>query len=163
QVPLDGPLASCATLTLYLVARFGTTRQRIWIYAAGPATGLTILANETSIVLIGSIYALMALSPHLRIRLRDVVMSSLCLALIIAPFPRSIRLAGGGATKSTGNYIIWQLFRRPNHEWFFYPSTVPFVIGLLVIAAAILGFWFLRREWSWRERLLIWWIVVPVV
>jgi hypothetical protein len=163
QVLLDGPMVFCATLTLYLMARFGTTRQTIWFYAAGAAMGLTILAKETSVVLIGSIYAFLALSPEIRIRLRDLVMSFLCLALIIATFPLSIRLAGGGATKSAGNYVVWQLFRRPNHEWFFYPSTVPFAIGLLVIATAILGFWFLRRERSWREKILIWWIVVPVV
>src|SRR6266487_6096748 len=121
QVLLDGPMVFCATLTLYLMARFGTTRQPIWFYAAGAAMGLTILAKETSIVLIGSIYAFLALSPEVRIRLRDLVMSFLCLALIISTFPLSIRLSGGGATKSAGNYLVWQLFRRPNHEWFFYP------------------------------------------
>ncbi len=163
QVLLDGPMVLCTTLTLYLVARFGITRQPVWFYAAGASMGLAILAKETSVVLIGSIYAFLALSPEIRLRLRDLVISFLCLALIISTFPLSIRLAGGGATKSAGNYLVWQLFRRPNHEWMFYPSTVPVAIGLLVVAAAILGLWFLRQERSWREKFLIWWILVPVI
>jgi len=163
QVLLDGPMVLCTTLTLYLMARFGRTRQPVWFYAAGAGMGLAILAKETSIILLGSIYAFLALSPEIRIRLRDLVMSILCLGLIVATFPISIRLAGGGATKSAGNYLVWQLFRRPNHEWTFYLSTVPIAIGLVVVAAAILGLWFLRQQRSWREKLLIWWILVPVL
>jgi hypothetical protein len=163
QVLLDGPMVCCTTLTLYLMARFGKTRQPAWFYAAGAGMGLSILAKETSIILLGSIYAFLALSPEIRLRLRNLVLSFVCLALVVSTFPLSIRLAGGGATKSAGNYLVWQLFRRPNHEWTFYPSTVPIAIGLLVIAAALLGLWLLRQERSWREKLLIWWILVPIV
>jgi hypothetical protein len=68
-------------------------------------------------------------------------------------------LAGG--SRSGKNYLVWQLFRRANHPWEFYPSTVPEAIGFLVIIAALLGLWFLRHEKSWRERLLLCWIIVP--
>jgi hypothetical protein len=36
-------------------------------------------------------------------------------------------------------------------------------IGVLLILAAALGLWLLRRERSWRETLLLAWVVVPVV
>jgi 4-amino-4-deoxy-L-arabinose transferase-like glycosyltransferase len=36
-------------------------------------------------------------------------------------------------------------------------------MGPLVVAAAILGLWLLRREISWRETLLLSWIVVPAL
>jgi hypothetical protein len=163
QVLLDGPMVCCTTLTLYLMARYGKTRQPAWFYAAGAGMGLSILAKETSIVLVGAVYAFLALSPEIRLRLRNLALSLMCMALVVSTFPLSIRLAGGGATKSAGNYLVWQLFRRPNHEWTFYPSTVPLAIGLLVIAAAFLGLWLLRHERSWREKLLIWWIVVPIM
>src|SRR5439155_26894707 len=55
-----------------------------------------------------------------------------------------------------------QLFRRPNHEWSFYPTAVPTAIGLLVVLIALVGLWLLRREGTWRERLLLAWIIVPV-
>ncbi|HLO18552.1 MAG TPA: hypothetical protein VK206_27220, partial [Anaerolineales bacterium] len=41
--------------------------------------------------------------------------------------------------------------------------TVPAAIGILVIFIAIAGLWLLRREGTWREKLLVWWIIVPVV
>jgi len=39
---------------------------------------------------------------------------------------------------------------------------VPPAIGVLVIVAAIAGLWLLRRENTWREKLLVLWILVPV-
>ena len=163
QVLLDGPMVFCATLALYLIARFAATRGPMWFYAAGAGMGLAFLAKETSIVLIGSIYVFLALSPEIRIRIRDLIISVGCMVLIIAPFPLSLSLAGAGGPKAGQNYLIWQLFRRPNHEWTFYPTSVPPAMGVLVILAAVLGLWLLRGERSWRERLLIWWILVPTI
>ena len=81
--------------------------------------------------------------------------------LVILPFPISVQLAGRADTG--GNYLAWQLFRRANHDWLFYPTVVPEVVGPLLIAAAIAGLWLLRREASWKERLLIAWILVPTL
>jgi 4-amino-4-deoxy-L-arabinose transferase-like glycosyltransferase len=153
----------CATLTLYLVARFATTRRPIWLYAAGAGMGLTFLSKETGLIMLGAIYAFLALSPEIRVRLRDLAMSTLCMLLVIAPFPISLALAGGGGTQKAQSYLIWQLFRRPNHTWDFYLTTVPDAIGPLLILVAVVGLWLLRRERSWRERLLLWWIIVPTV
>jgi hypothetical protein len=173
QVLLDGPLVLFATLTLYLMARFAGSLAEMegysrkpnptWLYAVGAGMGLTFLAKETGVVLLGSIYAFLALSDELRIRIRDLVIAFACMVLIIAPFPISLNLAGGGGGGTTGQYIIWQLFRRPNHVWSFYPTTVPFAIGPLLILVALAGLWFWRKEYSWRERLLLAWIVIPVV
>ena len=40
---------------------------------------------------------------------------------------------------------------------------MPLAIGPLVILAAALGLWLLHRERSWRETLLLAWVVVPLV
>ena len=161
QVLLDGPMTLFATLTLYLLVRFVMSRRRAWLLAAGAAMGLTVLCKETSILLLGAIFAFLALTPELRVRLRDLAASIGVMALVIAPWPVSLMLA---APTGTGeSYLTWQLFRRPNHDWLFYPATVPEAIGPLVLLAAAVGLWLLRREGSWKETLLLCWIAVPVV
>ena len=83
------------------------------------------------------------------------------MVIMILPFPLSLALAGGSNVGQ--QYFVWQLFRRPNHTPDFYLTVVPQAIGILVIFIALAGLWLLRREGTWREKLLIWWIIVPVV
>jgi Dolichyl-phosphate-mannose-protein mannosyltransferase len=160
QVLLDGPMTLCATLTLYLVARYAVTERAAWLYAAGAALGLTTLAKETGIVLLGAIYAFLALSPTIPLRARDALRSLAITGAVIAPYPLALALAG--ETGKGGNFLTWQLVRPPNHEWSFYATTVPAAVGPLVIAVALAGLWILRREGSWRETLLLAWIATPV-
>jgi Dolichyl-phosphate-mannose-protein mannosyltransferase len=161
QVLLDGPMTFFATLTLVLLVRFVLTGRTAWLYSTGAAMGLTFLAKETSIVLLGAIYAFLALTPEIAVRLRDLAISAGVMALVIAPFPLSLMLAGRAATGES--YLTWQLFRRPNHDWLFSPTTVPEVLGPFVLIAALIGLWLLRSEASWRETLLLSWVAVPVV
>jgi hypothetical protein len=161
QVLLDGPATFFATASLYLVARYATTLHRPWLYAAGGAMGLTILAKETSILAIGALFVFFALSPEVRTRTRDLAYAGAAMFAVALAYPLSIHIAGGGHRGQ--NYLVWQLFRRPNHEWSFYPATVPVVMGPLVVACALLGLYLLRRQMSWRETLLLSWILVPVV
>jgi hypothetical protein len=163
QVLLDGPMTLFATLTLYLLALFCKTQRPIWIYAAGACMGMTFLAKETGLILVGAVFTFFALAPEIRVRLRDLVLACASMALIMAPFPLSMMLAGGGGSERTGQYVVWQLFRRPNHTWDFYPTTVPLAIGPLVVIIAVLGLWLARKSWSWREKLLLAWIAVPVM
>lgn len=163
QVLLDGSMTLCATLTLYLMVRYYETQRSLWLVAAGAGMGLTFLAKETGILMVGSIYAFLALSPEIRIRLRDIIFSVVAMVIVMSPFPLSIRFSGATSTSTAGNYIIWQLFRRPNHTADFYLTVVPPAIGLLVIAAAIVGLILLRRSSGWRERLMLTWIIVPIV
>jgi hypothetical protein len=68
----------------------------------------------------------------------------------------------GGKPETGGQYLAWQLFRRPNHDWVFYGVEVPAAIGYLVVAAALIGVIVFWRQRSWRETLLLTWIAVPV-
>src|ERR1044071_7226570 len=117
QVLLDGPMVLCATLTLYLIARYALTGNPIWLHAAGIGMGLTFLAKETGLILIGSVYSFFALSRDISVRLQDLIISFALMVLMILPFPISLWLAGG--SKVGQQYLIWQLFRRPNHDWDF--------------------------------------------
>jgi Dolichyl-phosphate-mannose-protein mannosyltransferase len=159
QMLLDGPMVLWATLALYALARFVTLRTPAWLYATAAALGLAFLTKETSIVLVGAVYAFLALTPGLRIPIRHLVGSVALLSLFISAYPLSLMLAG--RAERGGGYLAWQLFRRPNHDWGFYPSVVPVAIGLLVVCAAVLGVWYARGESRWKATLLVSWIAVP--
>jgi len=163
QVLLDGPMTLFATLALYTVAKYAITGERTWLYASGAAMGLTFLSKETSVILLGAIFAFFALAPAIKVRIRDLAFSTVVFICVVAAFPLALLLAGAGGSSTAQQYLIWQLFRRPNHDESFYLQTVPTAVGPLLIVAAILGLWLFRRRIDWRERLLLAWIVVIVI
>jgi hypothetical protein len=161
QVLLDGPMTFFATLTLYLVALSLVTGRPAWLYAAGAAMGLTVLGKETSILILGGAYLFFTLSPEVRVRKRQLGIALGMMTLVVLAYPLALRLAAH--SRSGQQYLAYQLFRRPNHDWSFYAATVPAAIGPLVIVAAVAGLWLLRREISWRETLLLSWIAAPAL
>ncbi|WNM38610.1 glycosyltransferase family 39 protein [Micromonospora halotolerans] len=161
QVLLDGPMVLFATLTLYCLVRFVQSQQVLWYVAAGGMLGLTMLTKETSIVLAGGVYAFLALTPTVRRPVRLSLLAVAAMAAVFATHPVSQAMAGRSQTGKS--YLVWQLFRRPNHSMGFYLETVPPAMGLLVVVAAAGGLWWLRRHRSWRETLLLSWIAAPVL
>jgi 4-amino-4-deoxy-L-arabinose transferase-like glycosyltransferase len=160
QLMLDGPMVFFATVALALTARFAITRRPQWLYAASAALGLTVLTKETGIILVIAVYAFVVLTPGLVVRLRDVVISLAILCIVMLPFPLAVLTANRATTGR--EFFLWQLVRRPNHGMGFYLENIPQALGITVVVAALVGFVVLRRERSWRETLLLCWIVVPV-
>ena len=161
QVLLDGPMTFFATLALYLVARYATSARAQWILAAGAAVGLAFLSKEVGIVMFGALYTFFALAPEVAVRIRILLLSLAVSVLVILPYPLSLLFAGKSGTG--GQYLAWQLFRRPNHGLAFYPSTLSVALGPALIVVAMAGLWLLRGGYSWRETLLLSWIVVPLL
>ena len=161
QVLLDGPMTFFATLSLLLLAKYARTNHSTWLIAAGGALGLTFLSKETSIVLIGGAYAFLAMATTVKVTVRALLTSMVVFTVISMTFPLSVKYSGKASTG--GSFLIWQLFRRPNHSWSFYATTVPGQIGPLVLLAAAFGIAVLWRSRTWRESLLLCWIAVPVV
>jgi hypothetical protein len=161
QVLLDGPMAFFATLTLYLLARSIVSHRLVFLYAAGGTMGLTALTKETGVLMMGGAFAFFLLSPEIRIRPKHAIGAAGVAAAVMLAYPLSLRLAAH--THAGQKYLVYQLFRRPNHSWLFYPTTVPEAMGLLVVVAALAGLWLLRDEISWRETLLLSWIAAPVL
>ena len=161
QVLLDGPMTLFATLTLLLLARF--------VLSGRPAMAVREWRGHGSHVPVQgdqhrpALRRLRVPCAHSRAASppKDLAIALGVMAVVIAPFPLSLMVAGHTGTGES--YLTWQLFRRPNHDWLFYPSTVPEAVGPLVIVAAAAALWLYRREASWRERLLVSWIAVPVV
>jgi 4-amino-4-deoxy-L-arabinose transferase-like glycosyltransferase len=160
QVLLDGLMTLCAVVVLYCVVRYAESGAVHWLLAAGAMMGLTILSKETSLVLLGGLYAFFALTPIIRVRIRHILLALLAMAVTAAPLPLVLSLAGRSSTGR--NYLLWQAFRRSNHPILFYFDVVPSAVGPLLLVAAVAGLVWLRRENTWRERLLLCWMVVPV-
>jgi hypothetical protein len=161
QVLLDGPQAFFTTVTLCLLVRFARSGRTLWLCCAGAGMGLSVLAKEPSVIFCGAVYAFFALSPEIRLRLRDVVLSLAVMAITIVPYPLAVLLSGQASTG--GNFLAWQLVRRPNHSIDFYLTNVPSSIGLGVCALAALSLLaHARGRWTWRETLIACWIGVPV-
>ena len=161
QVLLDGMMAFCATAVIYCVVRYCESGALSWMLATGGMMGLTILAKETSLILLGGLYAFFALTPAVRTRMLHLFLGAIAMIGVIFAFP--LATAASGRAKTGQTYLLWQVFRKPNHELLFYFKTVPLVVGIAAIVAATAGFIWLRRENTWRERLLLCWIVIPVV
>jgi dolichyl-phosphate-mannose-protein mannosyltransferase len=160
QVLLDGLMTLCATLVLYCVARYVESGALHWMLASCALMGATVLAKETSIVLVGGLYAFFALTPSVRLRLRHVGAGLLVLLAVVAAFPVALSLSGRAS--SGQHYLLWQLFRRSNHGVLFYARVLPPVIGWLTLLLAAVGLVLLRSHNTWRERLLLTWMAVPL-
>ena len=161
QVLLDGPLTFCTTLTMLLLIRYAMTGKAAYLMGVGAALGLTFLTKETGFVLATAAFAFLALTPKIQVRIWPLIGAGVCMMIPIFMFPVSIALAGRSDTARS--YLVWQLLRRSNHEWTFFPTVVPPAIGWLVLLTALAGLWALRSQRSWRETLLISWIIVPTV
>ena len=103
QALLDGPMVFFATATLFTLAMYGSTHRPRWLYATGAMLGLVFLAKEPGVVLIGSVYAFLALSPSIPVRIRHLALSLVFMALVVAPFPVSVALGGGTETARSGS------------------------------------------------------------
>jgi hypothetical protein len=161
QVLLDGLMTLGTTAALYCAARYAERPALRWMVGAGAMLGMTLMTKETALVLVGGLYAFFALTPAVRLKLWHVGAGMVVGAIIAAPAPVVLALAG--RSKSGQHYFLWQMFRRPNHATLFYVITLPAAIGSAVLVTAAIGLIWLRGESGWRERLLLCWMAVPVV
>ncbi len=161
QVLLDGLMTLCATAALYCVVRYLQEGAPGWLLTGGAMMGAAILSKETSVILLGGLYAFFALTPRARMRVKHLLPAVGIMVAEVAVWPISLRLSGQDQTGQ--NYLLWQMFRPPNHGTWFYFSVLPGWIGIAVLVAAFGGLIWLRREGTWRERLLLAWLAIPVI
>ena len=97
------------------------------LLAGASIMGLTVLAKETSLVLLGGAYAFFALTPKVRVRLSHLVFAAVAMLVTLVPLP--VALALSKRTSTGQNYLLWQIFRRANHPVWFYGQVVPAAVG----------------------------------
>ena len=136
QMLLDGPMAFFFALTLLFLALYVRQPRGRTLYAAACAAGLAFLSKETAILMVPAILVFFMLARDVPLKLRDLAISSLIYALTIAPFPLSLVLTGG--SKLAKEFFIWQVLRRPNHDYSFYLTVIP-SIGIPLVALAVIG------------------------
>lgn len=161
QVLLDGLMTLCATAALYCVVMYMDSRVPRWLLGAGGMMGASILTKETSVVLLGALYVFFVLTRAAAARWRHVLLALAVTGAEVIAWPLALRASGQARTGQS--YLLWQLFRRPNHPIWFYVSVLPSWIGPAVLIAALAGLVWLRRAASWREPLLLAWVAVPVL
>ena len=119
QILLDGPQTFFTTVTLCLLIRYARSGRALWLCGAGAGMGLSVLAKEPSVIFCGAVYAFFALSPEIRVRFWTALISLVVMVITIVPYPLAVVLRG--QTSTGGNFLAWQLVRRPNHSLSFYP------------------------------------------
>lgn len=161
QILLDGPMTFFLTVTLCCLALLARTENPRWLIAAAASLGVATLTKETAAVMVGAVYAYLAFSVGPKPGRRPVIVASACFLALVAIAPVTAALAGG--SRSGVSYLTYQLNRRPNHGFSFYFTEVPVAIGLALLLVAAAGLLLLRRRASWRESLLLVWILVPLM
>ena len=142
QFLLDGPEALFVALSLLFLVLYLKKPIRLSLYAAAIAAGLAFLCKETAILVIPAIIVFFVTVPGIRVKFRDGVAFLAVYLVTISPFPLSLLLGGG--TKVAQQFLVWQLFRRPNHDASFYLTSLDSVgMPLLVLAGlgAVVAIW----------------------
>lgn len=165
QIMLDGPMGFFTTAALVCLAVAARRQNRAgWLVACGACIGLAALTKETAIIMIGSAFVFICLSSHLWRPVR-FPLAGIGVALILSvTYPVLTAVSGG--SRSGQSYLLWQLTRQPNHGFGFYLIDVGGAMGFLLLAAAGLGLFagrFTGRSLSWREGLLLAWVLVPLL
>jgi hypothetical protein len=159
QALLDGPEVFFATLALYALAKFRVSGNDRWLVALSSALGLAFLTKETVLVMLGAVFVYFALDAEVHLKRRVVIGSAALFVALAFIYPLST--AFGGASKSGKSFFLWQLLRKPNHGYGFYFQTALVDLGILVIVVAVCALYALRSRRSWRETMLLTWIIVP--
>jgi hypothetical protein len=159
QILLDGPMATFCLLAVYCLARYAASRTAWWLYAAAFSFGLTFLAKETGVLILGVAIVFMLMTPSLDLSARRLLGAGGAFLLAISPYPASIVLSG--ASDTARQFLIWQILRRPNHTGTFYFELLPGAVGPIVLLVAVLGIIAAIRIGHWQDRLLLAWVVVP--
>jgi hypothetical protein len=144
QMLLDGPMAFFFALCLLFLALYVRRPDRLTLFAAACAAGLAFLSKETAILMVPAILVFFLLARDVPLRRLDFLGAVGVYVATIAPFPLALWLSGGGNVAQ--QFLIWQIFRRPNHSPDFYFSVIPSLTVPIVVLAVIGTAMALRRR-----------------
>src|SRR6185503_16944772 len=122
QVLLDVPAGLAVLLAFAALYRYEGYETRRLLYLAGALAGIACVIKETMIIFAPAALLYLLWAGLLRkTRLRDMVTALVLMLVPLLPFV-STRFFFSGS--SSGGYIIYQLFREPNHPAWYFPVVL---------------------------------------
>jgi hypothetical protein len=136
QVLLDVPAGLAILLAFAALYRYDGPTTRRWLYLAAALAGIGCVIKETMVVFAPAAVLYLAWSKLLkRTRVRDIVACGVLMLVMLAPFISTRFLFSGSGA---GGYIIYQLFRPPNHPAWYFP--VVFWIFITPVATLAIAY-----------------------
>src|SRR3954447_2083210 len=158
QVLLDVPAGLAILLAFAALYRYDGPTTRRWLYLAAALAGIGCVIKETMIVFAPAAVLYLVWSQILkRTRVRDLALCGVLMLMMLAPFVSTrFIFSGSGA----GGYIIYQLFRPPNHPVWYFPVVFWIFITPVATAAIAYGVILACIRRTRADKLLLSWLAV---
>jgi hypothetical protein len=158
QVLLDVPAGLAVLLAFGALYRYDGPETRRLLYLAGALAGVACLIKETMIVFApAALLYLIWSGLWRRTRLRDGVIALVLMGVPLLPFVSTRFLFSGS---SAGGYIIYQLFREPNHPAWYFPVVFWIFVTPVATFAVAYGVFIAAARRTRADKLLLSWLVV---
>jgi hypothetical protein len=158
QVLLDVPAGLFVLLAFAALYRYDGPSTARWLYLAATLAGVACVIKETMVVFVPAAVLYLVWARLLRkVRVRDVVISALLIGAMLAPFVGTRFVFSGSAA---GGYIVYQLFREPNHPIWYFPVVFWIFITPVATLAALGGLVLCIVKRDRAAKLLVSWLAV---
>jgi hypothetical protein len=158
QVLLDVPAGLAVLLAFAALYRYEGYETRRLLYLAGALAGIACVIKETMIVFAPAALLYLLWAGLLRkTRLRDMVTALVLMLVPLLPFI-STRFFFSGS--SSGGYIVYQLFREPNHPAWYFPVVFWIFITPVATLAIAYGVFIAAARRTRGDKLLLSWLIV---
>jgi hypothetical protein len=158
QVLLDVPAGLAVLLAFAALYRYDGPTTRRWLYLAAALGGIGCVIKETMIVFAPAALVYLAWSKILkRTRVRDLALCGVLMLVMLAPFISTRFLFSGSGA---GGYIIYQLFRPPNHPVWYFPVVFWIFITPVATLAIAYGIVLSCIRRTRADKLLLSWLAV---
>ena len=158
QVLLDVPAGLFVLLAFGALYRYDGVETRRWLYLAGALAGVACVIKETMVIFFPAAVLYLFWEKLLRhIRWRDGIVATVLMGIMLAPFVGTRFLFSGS---SAGGYVIYQLFRSPNHPIWYFPVVFWIFITPLAVLAVVGGIVLACMRRTRADKLLVSWLAV---
>ncbi len=134
QAMVDVPFSFFFTLTLFFMAKYALSNNRVWIYATGASAGLSFLSKEVGVLTL--ITVIIYLQMVKKLGARNLGLLLLTFFLVASPYIALV-LSKSESTQTGSSYLEWQFGRPPNHPAEFYITTLSGALGYVLSALTV--------------------------
>ncbi len=158
QVLLDVPAGLAVLLAFAALYRYEGYETRRLLYLAGALAGIACVTKETMIIFGPAALLYLAWAGLLKkTRFRDGVIALVLMLVPLLPFI-STRFFFSGSSSS--GYIVYQLFREPNHPFWYFPVVFWIFITPVATLAIAYGVFIAAARRTRGDKLLLSWLIV---